>query len=90
MGAVDDIKLYFFHHHHYIDIPENHERFRTSMVDYPNTQYDPERGARALRAAPALDDARRRARLRRHRINEHHSMVYSMTPDREPPGGAAT
>ena len=44
MTPVEDIKLYFFHHHHYIPIPENHGQFRASMVDYPNTQYDPEVG----------------------------------------------
>ncbi len=80
MTAVDDIKLYFFHHHHYIPIPEDHERFRTSMVDYPNTQYDPqvghelyERHLRSMtRAAQLGFDGLS--------INEHHSMAYSMSP----------
>jgi alkanesulfonate monooxygenase SsuD/methylene tetrahydromethanopterin reductase-like flavin-dependent oxidoreductase (luciferase family) len=78
--ALDDIKLYFFHHHHYIPIPENHGQFRASMVDYPNTQYDPkvghalyERHFRSItRAAQLGFDGLC--------INEHHSMAYSMSP----------
>jgi alkanesulfonate monooxygenase SsuD/methylene tetrahydromethanopterin reductase-like flavin-dependent oxidoreductase (luciferase family) len=78
--ALDDIKLYFFHHHHYIPIPENHAQFRASMVDYPNTQYDPEVGH-------ALYERHFRSITRAAQlgfdglcINEHHSMAYSMSP----------
>jgi alkanesulfonate monooxygenase SsuD/methylene tetrahydromethanopterin reductase-like flavin-dependent oxidoreductase (luciferase family) len=78
--AVEDIKLYFFHHHHYIPIPDDHERYRTSMVDYPNTQYDPEIGH-------ALYDRHFRSVTRAAQLgfdgialNEHHSMAYSMSP----------
>ena len=45
MSALDDIKLYVFHHHHYLDIPENHEDYKTSMIDYPNALYDPRSAA---------------------------------------------
>jgi alkanesulfonate monooxygenase SsuD/methylene tetrahydromethanopterin reductase-like flavin-dependent oxidoreductase (luciferase family) len=78
--VVEDIKLYFFHHHHYIPIPDDHERFRTSMVDYPNTQYDPEVGH-------ALYERHLRSMTRAAQLgfdglslNEHHSMAYSMSP----------
>jgi alkanesulfonate monooxygenase SsuD/methylene tetrahydromethanopterin reductase-like flavin-dependent oxidoreductase (luciferase family) len=80
VSAVDEIKLYFFHHHHYIDIPPDQERFKTSMIDYPNSQYDPEQGH-------ALYERHLRSMIRAEQlgfdglaVNEHHSMVYSMTP----------
>jgi alkanesulfonate monooxygenase SsuD/methylene tetrahydromethanopterin reductase-like flavin-dependent oxidoreductase (luciferase family) len=80
MSPVDDIKLYFFHHHHYIPIPDDHERYRATVVDYPNSQYDPavghelyERHLRSMtRAAQLGFDGLA--------INEHHSMAYSMSP----------
>jgi alkanesulfonate monooxygenase SsuD/methylene tetrahydromethanopterin reductase-like flavin-dependent oxidoreductase (luciferase family) len=80
LSPLEDIKLYFFHHHHYIPIPDDHERFRTSVVDYPNTQYDPEVGY-------ALYERHLRSIMRAAQlgfdglsINEHHSMAYSMSP----------
>ena len=44
MSSLEDIKLYAFHHHHYIDIPEDHEKYTTSMIDYPNELFDEVRG----------------------------------------------
>ena len=90
MSALDDIKLYFFHHHHYIDDPGRSRAVRTSVVDYPNAHYDPRSGHELyerhlrtmLRAEPA--------RLRRARLNEHHSMAYSMTPTVELMAAPAT
>jgi alkanesulfonate monooxygenase SsuD/methylene tetrahydromethanopterin reductase-like flavin-dependent oxidoreductase (luciferase family) len=80
VSAVEDIKLYFFHHHHYIPIPEDHERYRTSMVDYPNAIYDPEVGhalyERHLRTITRAADVGFDGIC----INEHHSMAYSMSP----------
>src|SRR5262245_30081538 len=78
VSAVDDIKLYFFHHHHYIPIPEDHERFATAMVDYPNTQYDPEVGHELYKRH--FRSIMRAAQLGFDGIclNEHHSMAYSM------------
>jgi alkanesulfonate monooxygenase SsuD/methylene tetrahydromethanopterin reductase-like flavin-dependent oxidoreductase (luciferase family) len=77
---VDDIKLYFFHHHHYLDIPEDRDRYHSTMVDYPNSLYDPEKGhalyqrhLRTMRLAEQLG-------FDGLAINEHHSMAYSMTP----------
>jgi alkanesulfonate monooxygenase SsuD/methylene tetrahydromethanopterin reductase-like flavin-dependent oxidoreductase (luciferase family) len=80
LGAIEDIKVYFSHNHHYIPIPEDHERFRTSMVDYPNSQFDAEVGH-------ALYERHLRSMLRAAELgfdglclNEHHSMVFSMSP----------
>jgi alkanesulfonate monooxygenase SsuD/methylene tetrahydromethanopterin reductase-like flavin-dependent oxidoreductase (luciferase family) len=80
LGAIEDIKVYFSHNHHYIPIPEDHERFRTSMVDYPNSQFDPEVGH-------ALYERHLRSMLRAAELgfdglclNEHHSMAFSMSP----------
>ncbi len=78
--ALDEIKLYAFHHHHYIEVPEDHERYRNSMIDYSNEHFDPELGK-------ALYDRHLRTLVRADQlgfdgiaINEHHSMVYSMSP----------
>ena len=80
VSALDEIKLYVFHHHHYLDVPEDHERYRNSMIDYSNAHFDPELGH-------ALYDRHLRTLVRADQlgfdgiaINEHHSMVYSMSP----------
>jgi alkanesulfonate monooxygenase SsuD/methylene tetrahydromethanopterin reductase-like flavin-dependent oxidoreductase (luciferase family) len=79
LSSLDDIKLYAFHHHHYIDIPEDHEKYVTSMIDYPNELFDEVRGHQ-------LYDRHLRTLIRADQlgfdgiaINEHHSMVYSMS-----------
>ena len=80
MSALDDLKLYVFHHHHYLDIPENHEDYKTSMIDYPNALYDAKRGKelydRHLRTLVRADELGFDGIA----INEHHSMAYSMSP----------
>ena len=80
MSAPDDIKFYFFHHHHYLDIPPDEDRFTSTMVDYPNSIYDPEKGhalyQRHLRTVRLADELGFDGIA----INEHHNMVYSMTP----------
>ncbi len=80
MSALDDIKLYVFHHHHYLAIPDDHEQYRNSMIDYSNAHFDAELGH-------ALYDRHLRTLVRADQlgfdgiaINEHHSMVYSMSP----------
>ena len=79
MSSLEDIKLYAFHHHHYIDIPDDHEKYTTSMIDYPNELFDEVRGHE-------LYDRHLRTLIRADQlgfdgiaINEHHSMVYSMS-----------
>jgi alkanesulfonate monooxygenase SsuD/methylene tetrahydromethanopterin reductase-like flavin-dependent oxidoreductase (luciferase family) len=78
--ALDEIKLYYFHHHHYIDQPEDHERYRATMVDYPNSLYDPVKGHE-------LYERHFRSVVRAEQLgfdglclNEHHSMAFSMSP----------
>jgi alkanesulfonate monooxygenase SsuD/methylene tetrahydromethanopterin reductase-like flavin-dependent oxidoreductase (luciferase family) len=77
---INDIKLYFFHHHHYIDIPEDADRYRATVVDYPNTLYDPQKGHELYERH--LRSITRAAQLGFDGIslNEHHSMAYSMSP----------
>jgi alkanesulfonate monooxygenase SsuD/methylene tetrahydromethanopterin reductase-like flavin-dependent oxidoreductase (luciferase family) len=77
---VDDIKPYFFHHHHYIDVPPDHERYRSSVVDLPNSLYDPVKGHELYERH--LRTVVRAAELGFDGIclNEHHSMPYSMSP----------
>jgi alkanesulfonate monooxygenase SsuD/methylene tetrahydromethanopterin reductase-like flavin-dependent oxidoreductase (luciferase family) len=80
MSVFDDVQFYLFNHHHYIDIPADHERYESTVVDYPNSLFDPERGRllyqrymRELLLAEQLGfDAIA--------LNEHHSMPYSMMP----------
>jgi alkanesulfonate monooxygenase SsuD/methylene tetrahydromethanopterin reductase-like flavin-dependent oxidoreductase (luciferase family) len=80
VSVLDDIKFYFFHHHHYIDFPPDEERYTSTMVDYPNSLYDPEKGhelyRRHLRTVRLADQLGFDGIT----INEHHNMVYSMTP----------
>jgi alkanesulfonate monooxygenase SsuD/methylene tetrahydromethanopterin reductase-like flavin-dependent oxidoreductase (luciferase family) len=80
VSVLDDIKLYLFHHHHYLDIPEDEDRYVSTMVDYPNALYDAEKGhalyRRHLRTLRLADDLGFDGIA----INEHHNMVYSMTP----------
>jgi alkanesulfonate monooxygenase SsuD/methylene tetrahydromethanopterin reductase-like flavin-dependent oxidoreductase (luciferase family) len=80
VSVLDGIKFTLFHHHHYIPIPPDHERFHASMVDYPNSQYDPEVGhalyERHLRTTVLAEKLGFDGLC----INEHHSMAYSMTP----------
>jgi alkanesulfonate monooxygenase SsuD/methylene tetrahydromethanopterin reductase-like flavin-dependent oxidoreductase (luciferase family) len=80
LSPLEDIKLYFFHHHHYIDIPEDHERYRATMVDFPNTLYDPVKGHELYERH--FRSVTRAAQLGFDGIclNEHHSMAYSMSP----------
>ena len=73
MSSLEDIKLYAFHHHHYIDIPDDHEKYTTSMIDYPNELFDEVRGHE-------LYDRHLRTLIRADQlgfdgiaINEHHS-----------------
>ena len=80
MSALDEIKLYVFHHHHYLDVPDDHESYRNSMIDYSNAHFDPVRGKelydRHLRTLVRADELGFDGIA----INEHHSMVYSMSP----------
>jgi alkanesulfonate monooxygenase SsuD/methylene tetrahydromethanopterin reductase-like flavin-dependent oxidoreductase (luciferase family) len=77
---VDDIKLYFFHSHHYIDIPADHKRYRSTMVDYPNSLFDADKGhalyERHLRTVRLAEQVGFDGIA----VNEHHNMVFSMTP----------
>jgi alkanesulfonate monooxygenase SsuD/methylene tetrahydromethanopterin reductase-like flavin-dependent oxidoreductase (luciferase family) len=80
VSVIDDTKFYFFHHHHYIDIPPDEDQIRSTMVDYPNSRFDPVKGhalyQRHLRYMRLVDELGFDGIT----INEHHSMVYSMTP----------
>ena len=80
MSAPEDIKFYFFHHHHYSEIPPDEDKYESTMVDYPNALYDPVKGhelyKRHLRTVCLADDLGFDGIA----INEHHNMVYSMTP----------
>jgi alkanesulfonate monooxygenase SsuD/methylene tetrahydromethanopterin reductase-like flavin-dependent oxidoreductase (luciferase family) len=80
VAPIDDIKLYFFHHHHYIDIPPDADRYRATVVDYPNSLYDPRKGYELYERH--LRSVTRAAELGFDGIalNEHHSMAYSMSP----------
>ena len=80
MSAPEDIKFYFFHHHHYSEIPPDEDKYESTMVDYPNALYDPVKGhelyKRHLRTVVLADELGFDGIA----INEHHNMVYSMTP----------
>jgi alkanesulfonate monooxygenase SsuD/methylene tetrahydromethanopterin reductase-like flavin-dependent oxidoreductase (luciferase family) len=80
VSVLDGIKFYFFHHHHYIDIPPDEDRYASTMVEYSNSHFDPLKGhelyKRHMRTVRLADELGFDGIA----INEHHSMVYSMTP----------
>ena len=82
MSALDEIKLYVFHHHHYLDVPEDHESYRNSMIDYSNAHFDPVRGKefydRHLRTLVRADELG----LRRHRDQRapQHGLQHDARP----------
>jgi alkanesulfonate monooxygenase SsuD/methylene tetrahydromethanopterin reductase-like flavin-dependent oxidoreductase (luciferase family) len=76
----DTVKFYSFHNCGYNVIPQDSDRFTSTWVDYPNSQFDPQVGhllyhrhLRMIRLAEELcfDGVA---------INEHHNTQFSMTP----------
>ena len=62
----------------YVHLPENHQQFKSTWVNFPNKFYDPERGhelyQRYLQELVLADRLGYDAIV----INEHHNTVYSM------------
>jgi alkanesulfonate monooxygenase SsuD/methylene tetrahydromethanopterin reductase-like flavin-dependent oxidoreductase (luciferase family) len=79
-NVFDDIQFYLFNHHHYIDIPPDHERYESTVVDYPNSLFDPERGMRLYERYTRELVLAEQLGFDAIALNEHHSMPYSMMP----------
>jgi alkanesulfonate monooxygenase SsuD/methylene tetrahydromethanopterin reductase-like flavin-dependent oxidoreductase (luciferase family) len=80
MSVLDDVQFYLFNHHHYIDIPPDHERYESTVVDYPNSLFDPERGRRLYQRYMRELLLAEQLGFDAIALNEHHSMPYSMMP----------
>ena len=80
MSADRAINFYMFTNCGYNVIPPDNERFASTWVDYPNSEFDPQVGhdlyqrhLRTIRLAEELgfDGVA---------VNEHHNTQFSMTP----------
>lgn len=79
-SVFDDIQFYVFNHHHYVDLPADHERYESTVVDYPNSLFDPERGSRLYQRYLRELLLAEQLGFDAIAFNEHHSMPYSMMP----------
>lgn len=80
MNVFDDMQFYLFNHHHYNVIPEDHERYASTWVDYPNSLFDAEKAhqlyGRYMREIKLAEDLGFDAVA----VNEHHATTYSLMP----------
>ena len=76
----DDLQFYYFHFMPYIHYPEDHKKYASTWVDFPNTIYDPVKGhalyERYLREMTLADELGFDGVC----VNEHHGTSYSMMP----------
>ena len=76
----DDLQFYFFHFMPYIHYPEDHKKYDSTWVDFPNSIYDPVKGhalyQRYLREMTLADELGFDGVC----VNEHHGTSYSMMP----------
>jgi alkanesulfonate monooxygenase SsuD/methylene tetrahydromethanopterin reductase-like flavin-dependent oxidoreductase (luciferase family) len=80
VDVLDDIQFYVMNCHHYADIPAQDERFASSWVDMPNSEFDPVRGhqmyQRYSRELKLIEELGYDAIG----LNEHHNTPFSLMP----------
>ena len=80
MDVLDDIQFYVMNCHHYADIPAQDERFASTWVDMPNSEFDPVRAhamyERYSRELKLIEDLGYDAIG----LNEHHNTPFSLMP----------
>jgi len=76
--SESELQFYFMHFMPYADLPDDHEKYESLWVDFPNSFYDPVKGHRYYQryfAEMRLADELGYDGLV---VNEHHSSPYSM------------
>jgi alkanesulfonate monooxygenase SsuD/methylene tetrahydromethanopterin reductase-like flavin-dependent oxidoreductase (luciferase family) len=72
------VQFYFMHFMPYVHLPEDHRKYDSMWVDFPNSFYDAEKGHRLyeryLKELVLADELGYDALV----VNEHHSTVYGM------------
>ena len=80
MPKADDLQFNMFHFMPYIHLPEDHRKYDSVWVDFPNSIYDPVKGnklyTRYLSEMVLADKLGYDGLV----VNEHHSTSYSMMP----------
>jgi alkanesulfonate monooxygenase SsuD/methylene tetrahydromethanopterin reductase-like flavin-dependent oxidoreductase (luciferase family) len=80
VDVLDDIQFYVMNCHHYADIPAQDERFASTWVDMPNSEFDPVRAhamyERYSRELKLIEDLGYDAIG----LNEHHNTPFSLMP----------
>jgi alkanesulfonate monooxygenase SsuD/methylene tetrahydromethanopterin reductase-like flavin-dependent oxidoreductase (luciferase family) len=80
MAMTDDLQFNMFHFMPYAHLPEDHQKYESVWVDFPNSIYDPVKAnklyARYLSEMVLADKLGFDGLV----VNEHHSTAYSMMP----------
>src|SRR5476649_1303020 len=80
MNWQDDLQFYFFHFMPYHPFPEDHQKYASTWVDYPNRLFDPEIGHKLyqtyLKELVMADQFGYDGLV----VNEHHNTAYSLMP----------
>jgi alkanesulfonate monooxygenase SsuD/methylene tetrahydromethanopterin reductase-like flavin-dependent oxidoreductase (luciferase family) len=75
-----DVRFDFIHFMHYTHLPEDHKKYASLWVDFPNKHFDPERGRalyeRYLSELVLADKLGFDGII----VNEHHNTAYSLMP----------
>jgi alkanesulfonate monooxygenase SsuD/methylene tetrahydromethanopterin reductase-like flavin-dependent oxidoreductase (luciferase family) len=88
LSILDDVQFTYFTNCGYSHVPPDAEEYSSTWVDYPNRNFDPQRGyaayQRHLRMIRTAEDLGFDAVG----INEHHNTQFSLTPSVSVMGGA--
>jgi alkanesulfonate monooxygenase SsuD/methylene tetrahydromethanopterin reductase-like flavin-dependent oxidoreductase (luciferase family) len=80
MNWQDDLQFYFFHFMPYHPFPEDHQKYASTWVDFPNRLFDPEIGHKLyqtyLKELVMADQFGYDGLV----VNEHHNTAYSLMP----------
>ncbi|HUZ21645.1 MAG TPA: LLM class flavin-dependent oxidoreductase [Acidimicrobiales bacterium] len=78
MALPPDLQFYFMHFMPYADLPEDHEKYESTWVDFPNKFYDPVKGKKFYERYFAEMVLADRVGFDGLVVNEHHSSPYNM------------
>lgn len=78
MALPPDLQFYFMHFMPYADLPEDHAKYESTWVDFPNKFYDPVKGKKFYDRYFAEMVLADRVGFDGLVVNEHHSSPYNM------------